>query len=730
MAMTISESALRHLPDTVLHIAASGRVLAYHRGVMAEELNCLNRAGHTLVEMLPQAVAAVLHAGVQRALLERGVSAVIFALPGEPGDGELRYCEARFVACDSETVLCVLRDITERRRTEQRLIRRELYLAALTQINHRLLSTGRLDSPYTYDTLAMMGYAAGAGVAYAVSLAAADEGNVSIVEGQVWRSDVSGPAPVGEEPARQMGVRILPRWVTSLRSGRPVQERLAELAAHEQRVLSRVASGAKVLLLLPVMAHDRLAGILGFENHSSDRSWPSEEVDLLHAAAVAISSYIERDLDNRQLKSSAEDLAAMNIELAEARDLARASDRVKSEFLAVMGHETRTPLNAVISMTEMLLRTELSDQQRGYVDLTHEAGISLLDRINAILDYVEVEAGPLLLHSLPFNPAGLVQDVVRLYREKAGRKALKLAARSDPDLPAMVRGDAIRLRQALIALVDNAVKFTEQGGVVVRVALETPDAGMASDRVALRFSVTDTGIGLAPDAEVWLYEPFSQADGSSTRRYNGSGLGLAMAKRVVASLGGNLAVHSTLQRGSTFWFVADFALPDEGAAIGVEQARGALPLADAGAMPRQPGESVQTRVLLVEGNAILRRLAMQELERQGCQVLAVAGEAEALRALMSRGGVLSLDQGGLPGIDILLLDVQAGAVPRERSVLVASVCRTTGRGQPRTLLVGMVPQAGRASQEACDAAGVDLCLTKPLTAAAIRDLLARGREVS
>ncbi len=850
---------LRRLPDSVLLVAASGRVLAYHPGLAPDGMVRRDAVGHDLADLFPEAVASILTSAIRTALARQEEITTVYALtPGSNG-AEHSYLEARMEPSGPDEVLCLVRDITERRLAEQKLVRRELYLAALAQINHRLLASNGLPSPYTRDTLAMLGYAAGATRAYTVDVASPEGAGDSVRNGVFWTAEGSDATSGNVGPVNRLQERVLPGWLPTLRRGRPVQERVDALPEEMQRHLSEVAEGAKVCLLLPILAQDRLVGILGFENHTNDHLWPADEVDLLQAAAAAIAFYIEHDLYTRRFQESAGEVARMNVELTAARDRAEASDRVKSEFLAVMGHEIRTPLNGVISMIEMLLRTPMSEQQHKYADLVHESGLLLLGRINAILDYAEIASGTLELNEVTFSPAAMVEGVAALLKPEAQRKRLSLMTFFHPALPTWAYGDADRLRHVLIALVDNALKFTERGEVIIRIEPVSAevDHAAARDRIILRFSVSDTGVGLPPDAETWLFTPFTQADTSPTRRYGGAGLGLTTAKRLVEILGGDIGFQSSVQVGSTFWFTAELGESPEGlahlgrpvgldglrvlviddvdstrkilvsylerwgcqcaamagpreglsalrqaleeghpyhvalvdmmlpemdgiafAAMAAEQGlldrtkliavtayeagrreeqvlragfcayltkpfrQGELSdvLLDTMAtwdcaaptfpassfVPQPPEVSVGTAhgtlvVVLIDRNTMMRRLAKQELEKQGCAVIAAASDAEALRAVESARE-----------LHMVLLDLQEESVAehdRSRQLeLMARVRRIGGGGRTTPLLVGMTTRIGRAAVQICEAAGTDACVTKPLTPGTIRSLLSRLEE--
>jgi PAS domain S-box-containing protein len=250
----------------------------------------------------------------------------------------------------------------------------------------------------------------------------------------------------------------------------------------------------------------------------------------------------------------------LEAQLAEARDKALETSRVKSEFLATMSHEIRTPMNGVIGLTGLLLDTNLTEGQRQYADGVRASGEALLGIINDILDFSKIEAGKLELEMVDFELAQALDEVATLAAEPARARGLELVAYCLPDVPRVVRGDVGRLRQILLNLVSNAVKFTSDGEVVVRVSLLSE---VGPDQVMVHLEVTDTGIGIDPETAERLFEPFSQADASTTRRYGGTGLGLAICRRLAEAMGGTIGVRSELGQGSTFWLDLPFGRAEQ-----------------------------------------------------------------------------------------------------------------------------------------------------------------------
>jgi signal transduction histidine kinase/DNA-binding response OmpR family regulator len=370
--------------------------------------------------------------------------------------------------------------------------------------------------------------------------------------------------------------------------------------------------------------------------------------------------------------------------MREARDLAERTARARSAFLANMSHEIRTPMNAVLGFVELILDTELTTEQRRALELVRSSSEALLMILNDILDYSKIEAEHLELESIPFDVSKVVHATASLLAVRAREKHLELLAEVAPEVPRAVRGDPTRLRQVLVNLIGNAIKFTEEGEVVVSITAYEA----LSDKVQLRFAVRDTGIGIAQEHLSTIFKEFTQADSTMTRRYGGTGLGLAISQRLVRIMGGELGVTSEVGRGSEFAFL--LTLPIETAPI--TRTTG---LASLGGR----------HMLIVDDNQTNRRILREMLAAEGVTVDEATTAAEGLAAL--RHGA---KRGGIP-YDLAILDVQmpdmdgfqlAGAVRADKSLKRTNLLMLTSAGQ-------------RGDGERCRELGIRGYLTKPLS---------------
>jgi polar amino acid transport system substrate-binding protein len=544
-----------------------------------------------------------------------------------------------------------------------------------------------------------------------------------------------GPVPIlviSQSTNLEAFERILHDLHVNLVNARSLEEALEQLNTHEFAVILINAQmdgldALKIASLIKARDESDVTPIMfitqgHYDQQTAAMAYDFGAVDFLfypihpRVMRAKISVFVDLFRKARQVRLQAQELIQYKADLEErlsqvsrlnlqlrrvsdkadaARELAEATAKFKSEFLANMSHEIRTPLNGILGMAEMVARTQLNDQQRKYISTIQDAGSSLLSVVNDVLDFSKIEAGKMVLETISFSPVQLVESVGDILMGQARKKQLSLVTYVDPTIPQSVHGDPARLRQILLNLTGNAIKFSDQGEVVIAAILDKVEPSGIADGITIRFSVSDTGIGMSEEQMEKLFHPFVQVDSSATRKHGGTGLGLSICKQLVNLMGGQVDVRSKQGLGSTFFFTVPFESEDE---------------------LRHPCQTdlKDYRVLIVNNRPGERETLKKYLDGWGMRCRIATTAAEAWEA--------SIASAESDPFDVIVIDWM---MPEQAGFNLAQAIRNDRRTDHLALIFLTTPDAPAPTGDVFDL-GVNLFLSKPIKQAQLLDGLSHA----
>jgi PAS domain S-box-containing protein len=501
--------------------------------------------------------------------------------------------------------------------------------------------------------------------------------------------------------------------------GRNLQDLLPAHVLAEVRAAQQKVRNSNAMEMVEFAIEDRL-GQQTYEMRLLPLNWDQW--------IAVVRNITERKAGEQRLKDDAQELEQKNEELEKALTAAREATRMKSRFLANMSHEIRTPMNGVLGMTDFLLGSGLNSEQQEYAESIKRSADSLLALINDILDLSRIEAGKLRLDRADFSLPSTITETTSMFALQARAKGLEFVSAIAPGLPEAVVGDPGRLRQVLTNLLGNAIKFTERG----RVGLKAEIVSQMRDAIQLKFTVTDSGIGIPQAEQGRLFDTFTQVDESNTRKYGGTGLGLAISKQLVELLGGEIGLESEAGKGSKFWFTATFGKSTRPIAptggMEVDARVRPTPAPRVMAAKSQTGTAQRTeaptpanapqaapvhasmRILLAEDNEINQRITLRLLQKLGLSADAVVNGREAVEALEARK------------YDLVLMDCQ---MPEMDGFEATAVIRSREGGSRHQTICALTANAMDGDRERCLAAGMDDYISKPVGLEKLREALDR-----
>ncbi|MEM9226461.1 MAG: ATP-binding protein [Verrucomicrobiota bacterium] len=680
------------LPDIAFVISDQGRYLevyAHKQDALSRQAE--NLLGSTLEETWDRDQARRFQNAVERCLHQQQQISLEYSIDS---GGETFWFEGRLAPMRADDglldrVIWVAYDITERKRAVATLEQRDQLLQGVSRASSHLLAVRDFQQA-VYRALEAIGeHAQVDRVVVFENSFDQDARQTRIVPRHTW----SRPGFEQDESKLQLqdswSGEMRP-WYEKLSAHSIVQSSTVATTGKVRECLQR--QGVEAVLIAPIRVESYFWGILVLYDCGHARTWDESEVTAIQVAAAGMGAF----LVNRQVEA----------ELRQAKESADRANMAKGEFLAMMSHEIRTPMNAILGFSDLLAQTKLETSQLESLSVIDRSGKALLELINNILDYSKIESRGIELEYMPFNLETALVESLELVLIKAREKGIKVDYSIEGAKPYDYLGDSHRLKQILLNLTNNAVKFTHEGTVEVEVSIQSTQA---SDRDHVYFAVKDTGIGIPASKVDRLFQPFSQVDSSTTRKYGGTGLGLVICKRLVEKMGGDITVTSAEGEGSTFSF--DFPLTRSGDPVRTVNALGSSKLNP------EFAQSYPLNILAVEDDEINRQLLQQILTKLGYQPNLAEDDSSATTLL------------GQKHYDVVLMDIQ---LPGRSGLEITRRLRSGEYGEKHRLayIVAVTAFALSEDRRKCLDAGCNAYLPKPISTASLKDELIHAHNLA
>nr|WP_320025519.1 ATP-binding protein [uncultured Acetobacterium sp.] len=681
-SMSYQNAILEAIPDLLFILDHHGFFIDYKNGPESDlYLSPDLFVGKNVIDIFPESLAKNIQTALEHIYMDQSVSSFEYELTMQ---NVQNYYECRMVPFASNRIIAIVRNISERRKMERNLHIHESILTAVAAAIEEFLDNRDVIAA-TIKGFELIGQAAKVDRVYLWENDYDEHDHGRTSQRIEWTAE-NAPPQINNPELQQIPFEDIQDFIDPLVQGQPFYGIVGELKNTRTKEILW-SQGILSIIVVPIIVNGLFWGFIGFDECKEERQWTEAEFSTLFAYVNSLGKAIER----RQIEE----------ELELAKNQAELANNMKSRFLANMSHEIRTPINGIMGYLELLQYTQLSTEQKEYVQESKYATEILLYLLNDILDFSKIESGQLSIESIEFDLLKTVEDSLSMFLPKVLEKKLSLKTNFDPTIPKYVLGDPARVGQILSNLISNAIKFTDSGEIIMTVHL----GSYKHKKAEIIFEISDTGIGISEEQQQKLFKPFVQGDPSTTRKYGGSGLGLAIAKELIHLMDGTIHICSTFGTGTTFNFNLFFGskLVIENDKVEFEKLKPVNPEA---LVSENTTQSVETNldlsnlnILLVEDNLTNQKIVSKILKLHNNDCDLAGNGQEALEAVQNKD------------YDLILMDCQMPMMDGYESTIAIRSLKGPKKDIP---IIAMTANAMEGDQEKCLAAGMNDYLSKPI----------------